>query len=67
MGIYKKQKKQVLVRMTPYNYEKLKEVSEKNRRSISSQVEHLVEQYIESYESPNGKISKEIKVALNLL
>ena len=53
-------KKQIMVRMDPCNYEKLKAVSEKNKRSLSKQVEYLVEQYISKYENQFEKIESSI-------
>ncbi|MBR0289875.1 MAG: ribbon-helix-helix domain-containing protein [Selenomonadaceae bacterium] len=53
-------KKQVLVRMNPCNYEKLKAVSEKNKRSLSKQIEYMVEQYIAKYENKFEKIESRI-------
>lgn len=49
-------KKQVLIRMNPALYEKLKVVSAKNRRTVTNQVEYLIVQYLEDYEEKRGKI-----------
>ena len=51
------QKKQVLIRVQPETYEKLKFISDKNHRSASNQLEWLMLQFISEYESQNGKIS----------
>ena len=51
------QKRQVLIRVQPGTYEKLKFISEKNHRSITNQLEFLMLQFIEGYESQNGQIS----------
>lgn len=53
----KTDRKQVIVRLKTSNYEKLKAVSQKNSRSVSNQIEFLVERYIESYERQNGQLN----------
>ena len=50
-------KKQVLIRVQPDTYEKLKFISDKNHRSVSNQLEWLMLQFISDYESTNGQIS----------
>lgn len=42
--------------MNPCSYEKLKVFSERNKRSVSGQVEYLIEQYIEKYDSQFEKL-----------
>ena len=49
-------KKQVLIRVQPDTYEKLKFISDKNHRSVSNQLEWLMLQFISDYESTNGQI-----------
>ena len=49
-------KRPVLIRVQPYNYDKLKAIADKNRRSVSNQLEYLMIQYIENYEKENGEI-----------
>ena len=49
-------KRPVLIRVQPYNYEKLKAIADSNRRSVSNQLEFLMEKFIESYETQNGQI-----------
>ena len=46
----------MLIRVQPYNYDKLKAIADKNRRSVSNQLEYLMIQYIENYERENGEI-----------
>lgn len=59
-------KQQVSVRVQPYTYEKFKIIAEKNNRSISQQVEFLMKQCIEKYETEYGKISPVINQQHNL-
>ena len=49
-------KKQVLIRVQPDTYEKLKFISDRNHRSVSNQLEWLMLQFISDYESTNGQI-----------
>ena len=51
------ERKQFLVRLKTNTYEKLKVVAQKNSRSVSNQIEFLVERYIEGYEKQNGQLS----------
>lgn len=51
------QKRQVLIRVQPETYEKLKIISDKNHRSVSNQLEWLMLQFISNYETQNGQIS----------
>lgn len=50
------QKRQVLIRVQPDTYEKLKAISDKNHRSVSNQMEWLMLQFISEYEAQNGSI-----------
>ena len=50
------EKKAFTMRLEPQNYEKFTVISKKNRRSMAAELELLVEQYIENYETQNGKI-----------
>ena len=52
-------KRQVLIRVQPEDYEKLKFISVKNHRSVSNLLEWLMLNFINDYESNNGKISAE--------
>ena len=49
-------KKAFTMRLESHNYEKFMSISKKNRRSMAAELELLVEQYIENYESQNGQI-----------
>lgn len=51
------ERKQFLVRLKTNTYEKLKVVAQKNSRSVSNQIEFLVERYIEGYEKQNGQLN----------
>ena len=50
-------KRQVLIRVQPDTYAKLKVISDKNHRSVSNQLEWLMLQFIANYEAQNGKVS----------
>ena len=50
-------RKKILLRLKPSNYEKLKTIAEKNNRALSNQIEYLIEQHIENYETQNGKLN----------
>ena len=52
-------KRQVLIRVQPEDYEKLKFISIKNHRSVSNLLEWLMLNFINDYELNNGKISAE--------
>lgn len=61
------QKRQVLIRVQPETYEKLKFISDKNHRSISNQLEWLMLQFISNYEMQNGQISlEEVSLSKNI-
>ena len=49
------------LRLSEENYEKIKYIAEKNKRSINMQIEYLVERCIEEYENAYeaGKEKKE--------
>ena len=49
-------KRAVLMRFQPESYDKLKVLSAMNRRSVTNQVEILVDQFIRSYEKENGAV-----------
>ena len=45
-----------MIRVQPYNYEKLKAIADQNSRSISNQLEYLMVQFINKYEHEHGQI-----------
>lgn len=45
------------LRMQSANVEKIKFIAAKNKRSLSGQIEFIVERFIEEYESNNGVIN----------
>ncbi len=49
-------KKAFTMRLEPTNYIKFSFISKKNRRSMAAELELLVEQFIENYETQNGEI-----------
>lgn len=49
-------KKTFTLRLEDENFEKIRFISSKNKRSIANQIEYLVEQYISEYEKENGLI-----------
>ena len=49
-------KRPVLIRVQPVNYDKLKFIADKNGRSVSNQLEFLMKIFIENYETQNGQI-----------
>lgn len=49
-------KRQVLVRIQPESYAKLKFIAEKNYRTVTNLVEWSVLEFIDNYESQHGKI-----------
>lgn len=59
-------KQQIAFRAQPEVYEKFKVIAEKNSRSISQQLEFLMKQCVEKYESEYGKISPVIQQNNNL-
>jgi hypothetical protein len=44
------------LRLQEDNFNKIKYIAEKNKRSIAMQIEYLVEQFIDEYEKEYGKI-----------
>lgn len=50
-------KRQFTMRMQQYNFEKIRIISMRNKRSIAMQIEYLLENYIADYEKRNGKIN----------
>ena len=44
------------LRLQEDNFNKIKYIAEKNKRSIAMQIEFLVEQFIDEYEKSHGKI-----------
>lgn len=49
-------KRQVLIRVQPDTYEKLKAISDQNHRSVSNQLEYLMLRFVREYEKENGAI-----------
>ena len=49
-------KRAFTMRMQPENFEKIKYISEQNKRSIAMQIEFLIESCITEYEEKHGKI-----------
>ncbi|MFE6077674.1 MULTISPECIES: hypothetical protein [Paenibacillus] len=45
------------LRLREKNFEKIKVIADKNKRSIAMQIEYLIEQHIEAYEKEKGVIS----------
>lgn len=50
-------RKSFVLRMQQENFDKIKVIADENKRSIARQIEFLLEQFIKSYESQNGKIA----------
>ncbi|MBU7317133.1 Arc family DNA-binding protein [Paenibacillus oleatilyticus] len=49
-------KKVFTLRLNENNFQKIKIIAEKNKRSIAMQIEYLIEQHIDKYEKENGTI-----------
>lgn len=49
-------KRAFTMRMQQENFEKIKIISDKNKRSIAMQIEFLIEECIKDYESQHGVI-----------
>ncbi|MGX4587898.1 Arc family DNA-binding protein [Paenibacillus chitinolyticus] len=47
------------LRLEEENFEKIKYIAERNKRSIAMQIEYLIEQYVEEFEKKNGEIRVE--------
>lgn len=45
------------LRLQEDNFNKIKYIAEKNKRSIAMQIEYLVEQFIDEFEKEHGKIN----------
>ncbi|MFD1991064.1 MULTISPECIES: Arc family DNA-binding protein [Paenibacillus] len=45
------------LRLKEENFEKIRVIAERNKRSIAMQIEYLIEQHIEEYEKDKGTIS----------
>jgi len=50
------EKRAFTLRMQEINYEKIKLIAAKNKRSIAMQIEYLIEECIEKFEKENGTI-----------
>lgn len=48
-------KKQFTLRLREDIHDKIKVIAEKNRRSLTMQIEYVLEQYILEFEKKNGK------------
>jgi hypothetical protein len=51
-------KKVFTLRLQKDNFDKIKYIAAKNKRSIAMQIEYLVEQAIEEYKKKQGKIEE---------
>ena len=49
-------KRRYTLRLQEENFEKIKHIAEKNKRSIAMQIEYLIELAISEYEQNNGRI-----------
>lgn len=47
------------LRLEDTNFQKIKYIADKNKRSIAMQIEYLIEQHIQDYEKKNGSIPTE--------
>ncbi|KHL94266.1 regulatory protein [Paenibacillus sp. IHB B 3415] len=47
------------LRLKDENFNKIKYIADKNKRSIAMQIEYLIEQHIEQFEKEKGKIGTE--------
>lgn len=45
------------LRLEDTNFQKIKFIADKNKRSIAMQIEYLIEQHVDAYEKENGTIS----------
>lgn len=52
-------KRTFTLRLEDENYEKIKYISSKNKRSMANQIEFLIEQHILEFEKKNGPIKIE--------
>ncbi len=44
------------LRLQEVNFDKIKYIADKNKRSIAMQIEYLLEKHIEEYEKQHGEI-----------
>ncbi|MDH2330082.1 MULTISPECIES: hypothetical protein [Paenibacillus] len=51
-------KKAFTLRLKPENFEKIKYIADKNKRSIAKQIEYVLEQHIEEFEEKEEKDKK---------
>ncbi|MCP3809667.1 Arc family DNA-binding protein [Paenibacillus sp. Lou8.1] len=51
-------KKAFTLRLKPENFEKIKYIADKNKRSIAKQIEYVLEQHIDEFEEKKQKIRK---------
>lgn len=49
-------KRRYTLRLQEENFEKIKHIATKNKRSIAMQIEYLIELAISEYEQSNGRI-----------
>ncbi len=49
-------KKVFTLRLKDENFDKIKYIADKSKRSIAMQIEYLIEQSIDEYEKQHGKI-----------
>lgn len=49
-------KRQFTLRLSEDNFQKVKVLAEKDKRSIAMQIEYLIERYIADYEAKHGPI-----------
>lgn len=47
------------LRLEEDNFEKIKYIADKNKRSIAKQIEYVIEQHILDYERKHGSIKEE--------
>ncbi|MCX7843364.1 MAG: Arc family DNA-binding protein [Clostridia bacterium] len=50
-------KRRYTLRLQDENFDKIKVIAEKSKRSIAMQIEYVIEKYIEDYEKENGTIT----------
>ncbi|WP_256873826.1 hypothetical protein [Paenibacillus kribbensis] len=51
-------KKAFTLRLKPENFEKIKYIADKNKRSIAKQIEYVLEQHIEEFEEKEAEKEK---------
>lgn len=49
-------KRQFTLRLQDENFDKIKYIAEKSKRSIAMQIEFIIEQYIKQFENEHGTI-----------